>query len=335
MKNKQTAKSKIKKLNDGKFFEMIVECLQLMLATDGLTVSCGRKFYDVKGKQVGEVDVVIEGQIDSVNIMVGVECRDRKDIPGVAWIQQVIGRRVALAKFGFSHWIAVSRQGFAKTAIDLAKEHNIPLLVPRKVEPVDQNKPGFHTFMELSITYPKWIPDKFEGVIFYDDNKTSEEAIDKIEAALKITPPNVNTSGMKPIQPTVENYCAINEKKFNSKSEWSYTFKFDDIDASINGRKFKFKNFEITVNFYQEKVKSDFQIMAFIIPDNEKKLKKILGIIGINEYKFDDIAYMMVGIKPDNPYNFVYILRDSQGKPVKNRKVVLSLPKYVKKTKPV
>jgi len=103
MTNQSNAHNSKKKLNDGKFFEIVVECLQLLLAADGVKVTTGRKFFS-EGVQVGEVDVVIEGRVGSANIMIGVECRDRQEVPGVEWIQQIMGRRLALAKFGFNHW---------------------------------------------------------------------------------------------------------------------------------------------------------------------------------------------------------------------------------------
>lgn len=331
-------KSKAKRLNDGKFFEMIVECLQRMLSPEGYKITPSKKFYDEKGNQVGEVDVVIEGELNSQKIMVGVECRDRKSIPGVEWIQQIIGRRITLAEFGFTHWIAVSRKGFAKTATALAKKHSIPLLIPGKVEPVDKDKPGFHTFMHLSMEILQKHPIEFKSVMVWDEEKLTIEEVDQIELEIKTNPPNINFSGEKPIpmsefiKPFADKFYEENKKLFKENSKLNHTFKFEKLDAEYNGKFFGFSGCEITVEFNFKTIKPDFQIMAFTIVDNEKKEKKILGIIGINEYKSDlDIAYMMIGIKPNNPNNFVFFLRDSKGKPIPNRTVIFNIPEFVKK----
>lgn len=339
MTNQTESQKPLKKLNDGKFFEMIVEGLQSLLADDGVSVKRRQEYFS-EGKKVGEVDIVIEGKIGSSKIKIGVECRDRIKVPGVDWIQQIMGRRLALAKFGFNHWIAVSRKGFASTAIALAKEQNIDLLIPSLVEPVDKDKPGFHTFMKLNMTYPQWKPAGFSGGALFDDEKVSKELEDEIVKILRFNPPDVNHCGLKPIplmeflKPSVDAYTTDLEKTNKPKPiNHSHIFKFNELDASLNGVDFKFDEIRCEVEFTEANIHPNFQIMAFTAPEIEKKPREILAIIGINEFESQlDVGYILVGIQPSESRKFIFLLRDKEGNPVKDgRKFLFSLPGFTTK----
>jgi hypothetical protein len=308
-------------MKEGKFLEMLVECLQKLLASDGITVTRNEKFRS-KGKQVGEVDVVLRGKFGSTNMVVGIECRDRKGPQGRDWIQQIMGKRDDLAEFGFRHWIAVSSSGFASTAEALAKKANIELLVPGKVRVMEPGKPGLHTWMSFVIDYPMWrLGHQVSAKIEYD----SEEAFAQISEQINKTGSDavrICTSGMEPMslhdfnKPTVDAYGQDNQVIANGAETESRMFTFTNLESVINGIRFKISELELEIISCEETFIPEFRVMAFTIPGTQD----ILGFIGINEYNIQsNTRYLMVAVKPDDLGNAVIVQRDSEGNPLTNK----------------
>lgn len=314
-------------MKEGKFLEMLVECLQRLLTSDGISVTCNEKFYS-KGRQVGEVDVVLRGKLGSANMVVGIECRDRKNPQDRTWIRNLIGKREDLAKFGFNHWVAVSSSGFTSTAEELAKEANIEILVPGTVEPVDADKPGPHDFMHFVMRHPMWRPHRVSASIGHD----LDEVLDRIEEQIEKTSwdsVQIQTSDARTVslrdllKPAVDAYGQDDEAEEELDFEKAHVFKFNDLEGVIDETHFKIAELNVEVVFYQETIQPKFRIMAFVVPSTHH----VLGLIGINEYEISgDTKYLMVGVKPDDVCTQVMVFRDSAGNPIANQKVKLELP---------
>ena len=316
-------------MKEGKFFEMLVECLQSLLVSESIKVTPNEKFYS-NGKQIGEVDIVLRGKFGSTDMIVGIECRDRREQPGRSWIREIMGKRDYLAEFGFKHWIAVSSSGFKPTAKELAKKANLELIVPGDVEPVEPDKFGPHNLMKCTLSQTMWKPNTFQAKILDNLEDVSEEEMDKIEQEFQKSPPNLNYPGKEPIplydfiKPAAEQYLLNIKDKNNGKDlKKSHILEFDNLESILNGVKINLFKIKIEIITYEETAQPKFRIMAFFIPNT----KNILGVIGINEYLFNgETMYLMVAMKPNDIGRPKFILRNSEGKPIGNQKIQLSIP---------
>src|SRR5262245_33071300 len=113
-------------INNGKRLEQLVEMREGMKLPEGFKITKNSPVYNDEGKQVAELDVLIEGKIGSVLHRTLFECRDRpsEGAAPVSWIEQLHGRRQRLK---LNAIIAVSTTGFSPGAIEFAKNANIPL----------------------------------------------------------------------------------------------------------------------------------------------------------------------------------------------------------------
>ncbi len=324
-------------MKEGGFLELLVECLHKILASDDIKVSRNEKFYNDKGIQIGEVDVVIEGVYNSKYIKIGTECRDRKGKQDRNWIRQIIGKRIDLAEFGFTDWVAVSRYGFKSTAEELAKKAGIRILVPGKVEPVEPEKNGPHSWGRFGMTIQEWTLGQFQANVLYDDDQVSEEMMDEIEKKMQsetfIIPsdkkPLSLTEFLSPyIEDLIQKFDESNDKSTLNKSHF---LKFSNLDASVAEVNFKFCEFEIEVFLFKVVLSNNFSMLAFAIPD----IKKALGLICINEYQYKEetVAYLMVGVNPSNASNPIMLYRDKDGNPVPNQKMTFLIPQYPPETR--
>lgn len=81
-----------------------------------------------------EVDVSLRSKVGSADVLIILECRDRKRLEDVAWIEQISAKA---ADVGASKSIAVSAAGFSKAAETLALAHNIDLRTIDSVDPIE------------------------------------------------------------------------------------------------------------------------------------------------------------------------------------------------------
>jgi hypothetical protein len=323
-------------MKEGSFLELLVECLHKILASDGIKVSRNEKFYNDKGIQIGEVDVVIEGVYDSKYIKIGTECRDRRGKQDRNWIRQIIGKRMDLAEFGFTDWVAVSRHGFKSTAEELAKKASIRILVPGKVEPVEPEKNGPHSWGRFDMTIKEWTLGQFQANVQYDD-EISDEMMDEIEKKMQsetyiILPDKKQLHLTDFLNPQIEDLIQkFDESNDKTSFNMSHFLEFTNLDVSVEGLNFKFSEFKIEVFLSELLLSNNFSMLAFVIPD----IKKVLGLICINEYqnKGETVAYMMIGINPGNTLNPIMLYRDKDGNPVPNQKITFLIPQYPPDTK--
>jgi hypothetical protein len=110
----------------GRFLENLVTHIQRQLAPSGAVIKSPERLYRGR-KQIGEIDVTIRGKFGAASVFIGIECRDRsgEGPPGLAWIQQLLGKKQLLR---VDKLVAVSTTGFRAEAVEAAKEHGIDLL---------------------------------------------------------------------------------------------------------------------------------------------------------------------------------------------------------------
>jgi hypothetical protein len=112
--------------NTGKHLEGLVREIEKYLLPECFEVTSNERIYNDEGIQIAEFDIHVVGKVGSTTFNWLIECRDRPTqgpAPG-SWIEQLVGRR---DRFNFDKVTAVSTTGFAKVAIDFAKEKGIEL----------------------------------------------------------------------------------------------------------------------------------------------------------------------------------------------------------------
>ncbi len=125
----------------------------------GIEVRSPDYIPDKDTSQLREVDISLRSQIGSSNILVIVECRDRKGDEDVTWIEQLSRKRESV---GADKAVAVSSSGFSDPAIIKASKENIELRILDKIDPAEigkwfEDKEGIHLssnvlFKDLSFT---------------------------------------------------------------------------------------------------------------------------------------------------------------------------------------
>lgn len=111
-------------MNDGSRLEQLVSLIEGLRLPEGFHVRTNRREFDSNGTIIAEFDIEIEGPVGSSTYRWLIECRDRpSDGPApAAWIEQLVGRR---DRFRYDKVMAVSTTGFAKGALDYARERGI------------------------------------------------------------------------------------------------------------------------------------------------------------------------------------------------------------------
>jgi len=137
----------------GRAFEKIITELE-ELGSLGLQIKSPDFINDNITGEPREVDISIRGKLNSYNILIVIECRDRKAKQGVEWIEQIDCKTKDI---GANKVIAVSSSGFTKNAKIKAKVKNIQL----------------NTFEEFS---PKTVIDllniqNIENIVYHFDIK--------------------------------------------------------------------------------------------------------------------------------------------------------------------
>jgi Restriction endonuclease len=117
----------------GRSLEELVQGLERVLAKTPVEITSPDHIMGRNSGEMREVDVSLRSQVGSVNILVIIECRDRKRGQDVTWIEQLASKRKDV---GADRAIAVSAKGFSKGAWSLAQAEHIDL---RSFEEVDED----------------------------------------------------------------------------------------------------------------------------------------------------------------------------------------------------
>ncbi len=115
----------------GRSFEELIKELE-ELDTMGLQITSPDFIKDNITGDLREVDISIRGKIGSYDILIVIECRDRKSKQGIEWIEQISEKTKDI---GANKVIAVSSSGFTKNAIIKAKSKNIELNTFEEIDP--------------------------------------------------------------------------------------------------------------------------------------------------------------------------------------------------------
>jgi hypothetical protein len=116
--------SKRKNVVKGTSFEKLVKTYEELLAPYDVKVEHNVQAPSVFTGNSRQIDITIRGKIGSVNVLIVIECRDRKKPQDITWIEQLMGKRINI---GADKVIAVSSSGFTEEAIKHAKLSNIEL----------------------------------------------------------------------------------------------------------------------------------------------------------------------------------------------------------------
>jgi hypothetical protein len=319
-------------MKNGVLLEMLVEFFQKLVSNKGTVIS-RRKTFRENGRVIAEVDVLLEGRFGSSEMSVAIECRDRKEPQGADWIQQIIGKRDTLRRFGIKHWIAVSERGFTQVASEMAYSAGIELLVPGDVQPVDPNAPGPHQLMKFQMNMRKWHPGTINASIGHE----SESILDQIEKDIAqyswgTVHLGKTESDLQPLFDFLDPLAKDALKKLMKSETHSdfhakTTLQFKDLYASIRGQIFQIPNLTVDINLQNMTLQPEFRMLTFI----NASLQRHFGIIGLNSFEVDgDTIHIMVAVKPGIPQQLIGVIRNGKGEPLSGETIQLpaSIPGY-------
>jgi hypothetical protein len=102
-------------------FQRLVFLIQHQLA-DGATVTESKLLPDIHSGRLVEVDIVVQGNIADVYVVVGIECTSGKRPATVEWVNETVGKH---ADLHVDKTVLVSASGFSTEALAKAAKHNI------------------------------------------------------------------------------------------------------------------------------------------------------------------------------------------------------------------
>jgi hypothetical protein len=108
----------------GRLLEELVQGLERVLTDSPVEIRSPDYIIGKNSRKRREVDVSLRSKVGSVSILVIIECRDRKIIQDVTWIEQLASKRKDV---GADKAIAVSVAGFSEGARNLARSEQIDL----------------------------------------------------------------------------------------------------------------------------------------------------------------------------------------------------------------
>ena len=304
---------------------MLMELFQRLVSTEGMTIT-RRKIFRENGQIVAEVDVFLEGHFGSSSMSVAIECRDRNKPGGTTWIQQIIGKRDSLRRFGVKHWIAVSASGFTEPAMKIAQSAGIELMVLGDVQPVNPQTVGPHQLMRFQMVTRKWIPGTIKAEIAHE----SDSVLDQIEKDIAqytwgVAEIGVTESELRPLVDLLEKHA---QEEFGKVEKAGAQDNFivktalviNEFCASIRGQKFQLQKFTIEIELQKATLKPEFKMITFINP----LLRQFLGFIGLNSVEAEgETIHMMVAVKPGNPGQLIGAVKNGRGEPISGATILL------------
>jgi hypothetical protein len=105
-------------------FQRLVYLIQHQLA-EGATVTESKLLPDIHSGRPVEVDIVVEGSIADVHVVVGIECTSGKRPATVEWVNEMAGKH---ADLHVDKTVLVSASGFTTEALAKSEKHGIEAL---------------------------------------------------------------------------------------------------------------------------------------------------------------------------------------------------------------
>lgn len=131
-------------MRQGRELEVVVSLIEQALSNAPVTIRSPDYVIGRSGQR-REVDVSIRGTLGSAEVFVAVECRDRSQVQGVGWIDEVRGKHDDI---GASKTIVVCSSSFSEPAIQTAETYGISL---RTLDEISE--PEILTWIHPSLTH--------------------------------------------------------------------------------------------------------------------------------------------------------------------------------------
>lgn len=119
--NKKTQKPKKKKISKARLLEQLVARIEKLYGPE-LKVTSPEKILDKNSGGKHEFDVTVRGQIGTSTYLVVIECRRRKKVDDVTWINEVAKKS---QRVNANKAILVSSKGFTKPAQRVAEDEGV------------------------------------------------------------------------------------------------------------------------------------------------------------------------------------------------------------------
>jgi len=283
----------------GRAFEKMINELEA-LGSLGLQIKSPDFIKDNVTGEPREVDISIRGEINSYQILIVIECRDRKAKQGVEWIEQVSCKTQDI---GANKVIAVSSSGFTASAKEKAKVKNIIL---NTFEEFNPNQ----VFELLNI-------HEITNIIYHNDIKVVHVGLnldDKNLIKLLNDNPNILQESCKPNELLKSKvFFSRHDKKFYSVNDiWNLTFEkirdkiYDGVlpnsSKELRKHNFSFQQGEQGVQYFIHNLPIDMialgievevWIESFVTPISKFSLYKSENrvIAKIHQFKIPQVGY--------------------------------------------
>lgn len=116
----------------GRDLERLVSILEKTLSKYQIKIKSPDYIEGINSGSNREIDISLRGKIGSANVLIILECRDRKKKQQVAWIEQIASKKEDVEAHKA---IAVTSTGFSKGAVNTALRHNIELRTMETITP--------------------------------------------------------------------------------------------------------------------------------------------------------------------------------------------------------
>lgn len=108
--------------HSGREFELLVRRIETTLAGEGVVVTSPDRLLDLDSGEWREVDASIRARLGSTEIVITLECRDRKAPADARWIEELASKRDSL---GVARTIAITSSRFTAPALTKARRLGI------------------------------------------------------------------------------------------------------------------------------------------------------------------------------------------------------------------
>jgi hypothetical protein len=146
--------------------------IEQALGPKGITVKSPDHIPDVVTGEEREVDASIRYKAGSVEILITVECRKRKNVQDIRWIEELAMKK---QNIGASKTIAVSSKAFTQPAINLAKRYGIDVRILKLIHAAE-----LETWIKVSTILTRhYHVDLKHLLVVVEQRPPSEPVLDK------------------------------------------------------------------------------------------------------------------------------------------------------------